>query len=733
MSTKPPAAERCYKLVTHNGTPHWECRFCSVFNSGKRGIRRFDVEKVKKSSGNLWRHIEKQHPQHYVAPPSRTSDVSTLETCSDITSIASSPVAAAAAGSKRAASPSGDSVASKRSKQTTLFASKVATSSIAQQAAIAFAVNHLSFLVADSSAFRAMLDLMRGQALFPSRRAIQSSTLAVATDLRRALLQRLRDTKAPVGIAFDGWTNVRGAKVTNIVLISAGAAYYWHSIVNSQEKNTAKWLQGKLRPVLNELHAEGVEFAGFIGDNEAVNGALFKRLLVDFPLVRVPCAAHTIQLVVKDVLAYPRWAAVKQNAEGIIRGFAASKEDRQKLESHQKVDGVEKPKVIIKSVETRWNSFLAACIRMLQLKKWVQSCFEQTEEFWKELQLLIAFLKPFQVATDVVQRDASTLFDVFQQWNMLNAHLLGAEDSSMKNHALDALRDRWHANVNMEATNATAIFSFVNLQAASDEIESAKRFVARFGSRYLRFFGKSQKPATELEAELLIQFGRFSMRAAPFASIDADLRAAKLNPRGWNPLDVWGIHFEKELAKVAVVLLSIPSSEAAVERTFSAQDDIHRKKRNRLKDETVQASMFIAFNHRRLSQTLDAAPAVREVELSLDFMDTDTEEEESDDDESDASSNGSEEEQASPSTDDEMQVDEEPAAPIRQETQVFLKEFIAQNNIHSKTRFSAELIGKLDEEARQKNEGGATTETLIQQIRKLAPPPAPPLLSLPAI
>lgn len=195
MSTKPPAAERCYKLVTHNGTPHWECRFCSVFNSGKRGIRRFDVEKVKKSSGNLWRHIEKQHPQHYVAPPSRTSDVSTLETCSDITSIAS--------------------------------------------------------------------------------------------------------------------------------------------------------------------------------------------------------------------------CVVKQNAEGIIRGFAASKEDRQKLESHQKVDGVEKPKVIIKSVETRWNSFLAACIRMLQLKKWVQSCFEQTEEFWKELQLLIAFLKPFQVATDVVQRDASTLFDVF--------------------------------------------------------------------------------------------------------------------------------------------------------------------------------------------------------------------------------------------------------------------------------------------------------------------------------
>ena len=49
-------------------------------------------------------------------------------------------------------------------------------------------------------------------------------------------------------------------------------------------------------------------------------------------------------------------------------------------------------------------------------------------------------------------------------------------------------------------------------------------------------------------------------------------------------------------AHPAISLLSVAGSEAAVERSFSAQDSLHTKKRNRLSDLSVQNEMFIRFN-----------------------------------------------------------------------------------------------------------------------------------------
>ena len=56
-----------------------------------------------------------------------------------------------------------------------------------------------------------------------------------------------------------------------------------------------------------------------------------------------------------------------------------------------------------------------------------------------------------------------------------------------------------------------------------------------------------------------------------------------------------------ELPTVALALLSVAASEAAVERSFSAQDAVHTKKRNRLGRDTVQAEMFVRFNEDALS------------------------------------------------------------------------------------------------------------------------------------
>jgi hypothetical protein len=246
-----------------------------------------------------------------------------------------------------------------------------------------------------------------------------------------------------------------------------------------------------MEPCLLELMEAGVQFVGFVADNEAVNTALWKLLKIRFPfLIRVPCAAHTIQLVVKSSMECRRWVQVRAGVDEILKHFSSSKEARQRLINLQQGGQVYN---LVKPNDTRWNSFLFASQRLIKLRRFIDIVLEQTSEFWSELAALIAFLEPFQIATDVVQKDAATLFDVFAQWNRLSAHVQAQADASVKAKAMKALSTRWESQVNGDATIAAAILSLdVNLEAiAEDRIEAARRFIVDFGVKYLLGFGLS--------------------------------------------------------------------------------------------------------------------------------------------------------------------------------------------------------------------------------------------------
>jgi hypothetical protein len=140
-------------------------------------------------------------------------------------------------------------------------------------------------------------------------------------------------------------------------------------------------------------------------------------------------------------------------------------------------------------------------------------------------------------------------------------------------------------------------------------------------------------------------------------------------------------------------------------------------------DETVQASMFIAFNDRLLNQSERPLPSFKEVELSLDYAEPVTDDENESEEvssESDEDADDSEDVEMEAVGEMEEEKGEEAAAPVRQATELFLRDFIRENGIHAKTRFGPDLTAKLDEAARLHNEGGGAMDTLIRQIRKIA-------------
>jgi hypothetical protein len=69
--------------------------------------------------------------------------------------------------------------------------------------------------------------------------------------------------------------------------------------------------------------------------------------------------------------------------------------------------------------------------------------------------------------------------------------------------------------------------------------------------------------------------------------------------------------------QVALVLLSVSASEAAVERSFSAQGAVHSDTRNSLHSTTVEAEMFLKFNYRAMLPRVAEDPGV--IEMDDDF------------------------------------------------------------------------------------------------------------------
>jgi hypothetical protein len=466
----------------------------------------------------------------------------------------------------------------------------------------------------------------------PSKHVIRAAQTELATELRASVLAKLKSysVSSPICIAIDGWTNTRSHKVTNVLCMCGGQAYYWCSIVNRYDKNTADWLLTPISTAINTLKDIGIRITALVADNEAVNGKLYRLLHPKFPfLLLSPCAAHTVQLCVNHSLKVNGIRDVMITMEQVIRQFrkgTQAKARRQQLAGLQRESGGEGSiKALVIPCDTRWSSHRSAGVRLLELQHFIRVCNLRKpaeDSFWPRLKELVDFLRPFQVATDQIQADNSTLYTVYRQFEALLRYVNQVRDSPLSPFAvaMDAVHniivENWESHVNKPAVLCCAWFSFDDgvRDYHSEDLTSARLFFISYAVRYARQY-KIEPSFNDdsLRATIEELWGQFTIRAvsSPFAELD-DLvqrsKAMQLNKNRrlvngewvstWYPVNVWrALEAEAPLfAHPAIALLCIAGSEAAVERSFSAQDSVHSKKRNKLKDAHVQNEMFIRFN-----------------------------------------------------------------------------------------------------------------------------------------
>ena len=118
----------------------------------------------------------------------------------------------------------------------------------------------------------------------------------------------------------------------------------------------------------------------------------------------------------------------------MINNLAKNKDLRAKLMQAQLVNST-KAFNVLKPCDTRWSSTLLAAGRIVQLEssiKMVQA-LAPSEEFWVHIKCLCEFLDPFRSVTDSLQKDTSTLFEIYKHFVSVMNHVKEIpEDSPFK-------------------------------------------------------------------------------------------------------------------------------------------------------------------------------------------------------------------------------------------------------------------------------------------------------------
>lgn len=486
----------------------------------------------------------------------------------------------------------------------------------------------------------------------PCRQTAAVKRILIANKVREETIIYLKSASvsSPVTIAIDGWTNTRKDKITNIMLLCNSRAFYYTSIVNKFRRNTADWIAPRLEEIIQGIIDHEIRISGIISDNESTNSSAFDLISHKYPfLLHIPCAAHTIQLGLKKILNLPEIQSIINTSSDIVQHFTDNKQARLDLREYSRIEQkTENPTkyMIIKPCTTRWSSYFYVIERICKLKQHINLIKEQSDEYWKEAADLLVFLKHFKVSTNIIQADCTTLFDVYKQFKMLSDNIKKIQEQSAlhqaREQALKVLENEWETHIHSNAVIMSAILSFDPDYGKSFEdiqIFEARNWFCTFAANYLHAYKISKLyEFQEIVDTILVQLGLFDNRENQLKDLQSVIEVFK-QQKSYTPRSVW-THYKyavPELANAAIAILSMGCTEAAVERSFSAQAFIHRKLRNKLLHASVEAEMIIKTNEDVLRISTLPHPQVQFREIpeiydpAIDDSDTSDEEEEEND------------------------------------------------------------------------------------------------------
>jgi hypothetical protein len=436
------------------------------------------------------------------------------------------------------------------------------------------------------------------------------------TSLRRLRMRIAEGIKAKmagkyVTVMFDGWkVNHRKEHAHAFMFSDWEGNTVFHSLDGDLEFQGHEYIVKLLTKKTKEIEEMyDVRVVAGVGDNASVMDKSLAEFAQTRPFFVHHCSAHWVQLILNDISEN---ALVQKSMDACAR-IRSIFNKKVNLKTLQDVC-----KALRKSITrlaypctTRWSSELDAMIKLLHLETEIfmamkadgfDSDIDISSDDFMDMRVVCKTLIPLAIATDHLQSDESGLVMEVSTMVELEETLerLGGESKQdLPHQVLEALYQRnthanWEENKRLHGLALLLSVKPGVLEVENNDMaDEGVRVLLEEGPAFLKKHCDhlSDKSFSEIKEMIETQIATYSERNEG----SSDLRHIDMKEtvRRWGRNSIGSLSL---LARIAKIVFSIRSSEAAVERSFSRAAFRLTPRRNRLKLQSLSDELFISIN-----------------------------------------------------------------------------------------------------------------------------------------
>jgi hypothetical protein len=495
-------------------------------------------------------------------------------------------------------------------RQTVLRMPKIdmfAAKELDHQAAMALYLSASPFGLYHQPAMERFLKSLNPAYKVPDRRRFAGALLDEAYTQVKAKVSRHFQQATHLNIIIDESSNITMERIANISVHTSNGAFYHASDNIHANRSTAQMTKAWLWEKLVELTDNNLLRINSIATDTCATMLAVWDLMAQEKCFQhtlfVPCDAHGLQLIIKDLLE--RTTILKSThsqAQSIAHAFRAAPLQYARLREHQQIK-YKRHYALILAVITRWGTQYRLIDSILRskdalrayalepirlpgdLKENAMTAIKDAS-FWSNMDLLKDIIEPIDTQIRMAESTKAHLGTVMKRWNavedVLKAHT--SQLPELEEFRTNQFQTRFARQVlDIHWVAHYLVPENVSLTITPDGVQSI-----------IRFFAK--QPNYNKDQPLLADFLSFRGKEGIFSP------TAPCWTQSEHPLRFWQLQamFSPGLGTLAVRLFSTPANTVPSERAFSAQNLIHDRKRNRLSAEKTNKLVYIHMNQRLL-------------------------------------------------------------------------------------------------------------------------------------
>ncbi|XP_070138891.1 E3 SUMO-protein ligase ZBED1-like [Drosophila bipectinata] len=456
----------------------------------------------------------------------------------------------------------------------------------------------------------------------PSKTHMRNVTLKSEYEALRIKLQDVLNQVEHVGITTDCWTSKANEGYITVTVHFISSKFDLQSAVLSTDKlitptsHSADTIAASLKSVLTEWDLLR-KVTTIVTDNDASMVKACRNL----ELKHLPCFAHTINLLVQEVLKLPMVSPSISKCKRIVSFFKSSTIAYEKFKQAQ---GSKKAYSLVQEVPTRWNSALYMVQRILATNDHISTVLLVTpkapQPFSAEdiffLEDFANILEPFEHATRSISQEKnasiSILIPVICELNKkmvdIKPNIKTTEGKSIFDFLTARMPERF---AHYEARTVPRVATILDSRFKKDGFLSqsnADQAAKALENELFNTLSKTQhdpptppnpepekKKFTFLQQKVAVKSK--STRTDAIIALRQYLEAPN-SPENVEPLEFYKTCPDsmEALKSIAKQYFCVPASSTASERIFSKAGQVISERRSSLKPNIVNKLLFLNKN-----------------------------------------------------------------------------------------------------------------------------------------